>query len=100
MNNFTTEIEPCLNEDEIANKKTFVNIFVNLLNFICHKDGDQIALFIAEKGPDCFNDKKDNIFDCINSTFSSYVPKEAPTIDNLPQFIIGVKQCKYVYIIL
>lgn len=94
MKDFTVAIEPCLNEQELGNKKTFVNIFTNLLNFVCHKDGDQIALFIAEKGPECFNSKKDALMNCINSTMSSYIPSETPTVDNLPQLVMGVKQCK------
>lgn len=94
MRNFTTSIEPCLNEKEVANKKTFVNIFTNLLNFVCHKDGDQIALFIAEKGPECFNDKKDALTHCINSTLSSYIPSGQTTLDNLPELVMGTKECK------
>lgn len=94
MRVFTVSIEPCLNEQEVAGKTTFVNIFTNLLNFVCHKDGDQIALFIAEKGPECFNSKKDALINCINTTMSSYIPKETPTLDNLPQLIMGTQQCK------
>lgn len=94
MKNFTVAIEPCLNKKEVDNKKTFVNIFTNLLNFVCHKDGDQIALFIAEKGPECFNNKKDALIHCINSTMSAYIPKETPTLDDLPQLVMGVQQCK------
>lgn len=94
MNNFTVSIEPCLDAEEIAHKKSFVNIFTNLLNFVCHKDGDQIALFIAEKGPECFTEKKDALTACFNSTMSSYIPKETPTLDNLPQLIMGTEQCK------
>ncbi|KAG4075297.1 hypothetical protein HA402_003088 [Bradysia odoriphaga] len=93
MNVFTVAIEPCLDEKEVAGKTTFVKIFTNLLNFVCHKDGDQIALFIAEKGPECFNSKKDALITCINSTMSGYIPSETPTVDNLPQLVMGVQQC-------
>lgn len=96
MKNLTISIEPCLDEQENANKKTFTRIFTSLLNFVCHKDGDQIALFIAEKGPECFNEKKDAVIHCINSTLSGYIPNEPPTLENLPQLIMGAKQCSYV----
>ena len=43
MQNYSSSIEPCLEEEEKEHKKIFVNIFTNLLNFVCHKDGDQIA---------------------------------------------------------
>ncbi|KAJ6644216.1 27 kDa hemolymph protein, partial [Pseudolycoriella hygida] len=93
MKDFTVAVEPCLSEQENSSKQIFVNIFTNLLNFVCHKDGDQIALFIAERGPECFNDKKDAITKCVNATMSGYIPSETPTIDSLPQLIMGEKQC-------
>jgi hypothetical protein len=93
MNVFSAAIEPCLDEKEVAGKATFVKIFTNLLNFVCHKDGDQIALFIAEKGPECFNSKKDALTTCINTTMSGYIPSETPSVDDLPQLVMGVQQC-------
>lgn len=93
MNVFTVAIEPCLDEKEVAGKTTFVKIFTNLLNFVCHKDGDQIALFIAEKGPECFSSKKDALITCINATMSGYIPTETPTVDTLPQLVMGAQQC-------
>lgn len=99
MENFTNVLEPCLEPKEIEGKRTFVKIFKNLLNFVCYKDGDQIALFIAEKGPECFNERKDDIITCINSTFFGYLPSEKDikdkTIPNeLPQLVMGTAQCK------
>jgi Protein of unknown function (DUF1397) len=43
MNNFTASIDHCLEAEEKTSRDMFVNIFTNLLNFVCHKDGDQIA---------------------------------------------------------
>lgn len=94
LNNFTHVLEPCLDEKEIEGQKTFVKIFTNLLNFICYKDGDQIALFIAEKGPECFTDKKDQLIDCFNSTFHKYVPEDKDMPTTLPQLVMGIEQCK------
>jgi hypothetical protein len=92
--NFTNSIDPCLEPQERESKKTIVDIATSLVNFVCHKDGDQIALFIAEKGPECLQEKKDIIMDCINSTFRGYVPDEAPkTIDELPVWSFGEKEC-------
>lgn len=99
MENFTTLLEPCLEPKEIEGKRTFVKIFKNLLNFVCYKDGDQIALFIAEKGPECFNERKDELITCMNSTFREYLPSEkdieskaVPT--ELPELVMGATQCK------
>lgn len=44
-----------------------------MFSFVCHKDGDQIALFIAEKGPECFADKKDLMLNCVNETYGEQV---------------------------
>lgn len=43
VNKFTDTLEPCLEPQEKDNKKIMVDIFTSLLNFVCHKDGDQIA---------------------------------------------------------
>lgn len=100
MENFTAVLEPCLEEKELEGKRTFVKIFKNLLNFVCHKEGDQIALFIAEKGPECFDQRKDDIINCMNSTLFDYlpsekdIPKEIPVPTELPELVMGQKQCE------
>lgn len=100
LKQFTNSAKSCLIGDEIDVINTFVKIFTNLLNFVCYKDGDQIALFIAEKGPECFKEQKDNLIDCFNSTFRKYLPEEMPTTSDtntlptsLPQFVLGDEQC-------
>lgn len=97
MQNFTVAMEPCLDTEEIAHKTTFVKIFTNLLNFVCHKEGDQIALFIAEKGPECFQSKKDALATCFNATFGNYAVPNV-TLETLPQLVMGAKQCGLVQI--
>lgn len=100
LNNLTHALEPCLDPKEQEGQTTFVKIFTNLLNFVCYKDGDQIALFIAEKGPECFSDKKNQLIDCFNATFNKYLPTEAEVAKHksepttLPQLVMGVEQCK------
>lgn len=47
LETFSTLLEPCLQQNEIDGKRTFVNMFKKFLNFVCFKDGDHIALFIA-----------------------------------------------------
>lgn len=91
---FSSKITPCLDEEERESQNVLMRIVKSLLNFVCHKDGDQIALFIAEKGPECLEANKDGIQNCINSTFSGYVPAEG--IDNvktLPKLVMGTQQC-------
>ncbi|XP_031635151.1 27 kDa hemolymph glycoprotein-like [Contarinia nasturtii] len=102
LENFTTTLNPCLEPDEINTKETIVNIFKGILKFVCYKDGDQIALFIAEKGPECFEKSKDALLSCKDSLVNSYMPSGTATSGSnqlnipteIPQFVIGEKQCQ------
>lgn len=91
VNTFANAVDPCLDSDEKVFKTSGLDIFKNLLNFVCHKDGDQIALFIAEKGPECFLEQKNDLISCVNETFSGYVPET--NITSIPKLVIGPKQC-------
>ncbi|XP_054728703.1 27 kDa hemolymph protein [Anastrepha obliqua] len=92
---FNSKLAACLDKDEKEHQEVFMRIVRSLLNFVCHKGGDQIALFIAEKGPECLDSKKDDIQNCINSTFSGYVPQNGLSdIKQLPKFVMGTKQCE------
>lgn len=94
LHNLVNKFEPCLEQDERNNTQVLMRIFESLLNFVCHKGGDQIALFIAERGPECLESKRDAIQHCMNTTFGEYLPKESvENIETLPKFIIGPKQC-------
>ncbi|XP_075154735.1 27 kDa hemolymph protein [Haematobia irritans] len=91
---FSDNLTPCLDEEERESQIVAMRIVKSLLNFVCHKDGDQIALFIAEKGPECLEANKDGIQNCINSTFSGYLPAEGiDNIKTLPKLVIGMQQC-------
>jgi hypothetical protein len=92
LNNFTSAAEMCLDDEEKKTKKVAVSIFTNLLNFVCHKDGDQIALFIAEKGPECFQEQKEDITDCFNKTFGGYLKKDFK-YNEVQKFVIGKDEC-------
>ncbi|XP_053673271.1 27 kDa hemolymph protein-like [Anopheles nili] len=94
IDTFSNKIDVCLENDEKESKVVMVNIVHGLLNFVCHKDGDQIALFIAEEGPECFSDQKDALIDCVNGTLYGYMQEEyTPTADGLPKLVMGKKQC-------
>jgi len=91
---FEKTLQPCMDEEEKAHYETIMRIFRSILNFVCYKGGDQIALFIAEKGPECLNASKEEVGKCFNNTFGGYIPKEGfESLENLPKFVIGPKQC-------
>lgn len=94
IDTFSNKVDVCLENDEKESKVVAVNIVHGLLNFVCHKDGDQIALFIAEEGPECFSDQKDALIDCVNGTLSGYLQDDsAPATEGLPKLVMGKKQC-------
>ncbi|XP_052892825.1 27 kDa hemolymph protein-like [Anopheles moucheti] len=92
VNTFANAVDPCLEAEEKVFKTSGLDIFKNLLNFVCHKDGDQIALFIAEQGPECFLEQKNDLIACVNETLSGYVPDTSLT--TIPKLVIGPKQCE------
>ncbi|XP_050095903.1 27 kDa hemolymph protein-like [Anopheles aquasalis] len=96
IDTFSNKVDVCLETEEKESKVVMVNIVHGLLNFVCHKDGDQIALFIAEEGPECFSDQKDALVDCINGTFSGYLTEETTPSSSpggVPKLVMGKKQC-------
>ena len=99
VSNFTVAIEPCLDPKEKENKKVIQNITDSLLNFVCFKEGDRIALFISANGPECLQSKQQEIQHCVNTTFGSYLPALNPNngslagLDSLPPLVFGTKEC-------
>lgn len=94
ITNFTATVDPCLNEQEKETKHLMQNITDSIVKFICYKEGDRIALFIAEGGFECLSSNQENIQQCVNSTVSKNLPKEEVTTDNLPSFVFGEEQCR------
>lgn len=93
VEDFTESLDPCLTDDEKDQKIIYVNITKSLLEFTCHENGTQIALFIAEEGPECFQSKKEHLERCFNDTMGKYMNGEKPTIDNLPTLVINEEHC-------
>lgn len=94
INTFSNDVDVCLEDDEKESKRILVNIIHGLLNFVCHKDGDQIALFIAEEGPECFEEQKQPLIDCFNSTMRGYLDEPTPQAsEGIPKLVMGKKQC-------
>ncbi|XP_012247693.1 27 kDa hemolymph protein [Bombus impatiens] len=99
VRNFTTAVEHCVQPQERKNKELVHNITDSLLNFVCYKEGDRIALFISANGPECLKSKQQEIQQCINSTLGSYmIQPDSNTetlhlLDNLPLLALGNKEC-------
>ncbi|XP_017794120.1 PREDICTED: interferon-related developmental regulator 1-like [Habropoda laboriosa] len=96
VSNYTAVIETCLEPKERENVKIVQNITDSLLDFMCYKEGDRIALFISADGPECLKSKQDELAECFNNTFLSYIPQQSPNGSlpkELPPFIFGTKEC-------
>ncbi|KAH8303705.1 hypothetical protein KR018_000887, partial [Drosophila ironensis] len=101
---YNEKLSNCLDQDEREGQSVIKRIVESLLNFVCHKDGDQIALFIAEDGPKCLSSQKDGIQECLNATFSGYLNGTAAAgaaasgnainVTALPKLVGGQKQCE------
>ncbi|KAG8227544.1 hypothetical protein J437_LFUL008416 [Ladona fulva] len=91
---FTDAVDPCLKEEEKVTKQFVQNVTDAMLSFICYKEGDRIALFIAEGGPECLQSKQQEVQDCLNSTFAKHLVNGMQNPDSLPLLVIDEPQCK------
>nr|CAD7460095.1 unnamed protein product [Timema tahoe] len=51
-------------------------------------------LFIAEGGPECFEEKKDEIQGCLNKTVSQYLPNNTSSMDAIPSLVLEEPECR------
>ncbi|XP_031350142.1 uncharacterized protein LOC116175908 [Photinus pyralis] len=92
MQNFTEAVSPCLENVEKSSLKLLLNITDNLIDFGCHKDGDRIAMFLAEGGLECLRNKTDGIEDCFNKTIRHRIPQSF-ALTALPLFAMNDDGC-------
>jgi hypothetical protein len=83
LEKFSRATEPCLEPEEISRKSVVVDIAKEMLEFVCYKDGDHIALFIAEKGIECFTDRAPKLQECIEKVIAKYMPTGNGTTPNI-----------------
>ncbi|KAF6209617.1 hypothetical protein GE061_015365 [Apolygus lucorum] len=86
-------LEPCLDEEERAHKSNALNIMDSMINFICVKEVDRIALSIAKGGPECLKSNQEPIQSCLNETLSGYV-KDKNLTKQVPKLLLDEKQCR------
>ncbi|XP_028177695.1 27 kDa hemolymph protein-like, partial [Ostrinia furnacalis] len=92
----TNAVRPCFSEKERNNLKTVYNVTEQLAEFICYKEGDRIALFIAEGGRECFQDKQEQLQECTNRTLGAdfKVDPNNLSADSIPNIAFGEKECR------
>nr|QTY40891.1 venom polypeptide precursor [Doratifera vulnerans] len=78
-------VEPCMDQkvrERIGEANSTVD---KLIDFVCYKDGDRIALFIAEGGPECFAQKSPSVRDCAENLSKTVPSLEAARALSLNQ---------------
>lgn len=97
---FNGNITQCLDKEEKAGNAIMMKVVHSMFDFVCYKGGDQIALFYAEKGPECLEENKIEIGHCLNTTLKGLPPSEGiPDMNSItiPQLVMGPKQCTDMY---
>nr|P83632.1 RecName: Full=27 kDa hemolymph protein; AltName: Full=P27K; Short=27k; Flags: Precursor [Galleria mellonella]CAE02611.1 27k hemolymph protein [Galleria mellonella] len=87
IHTLTTSATPCLEASVREQVGPINNGADQLIDFICYKDGDRIALFIAEGGPECFQEKSEGIRACAEKLKNNVGSVEAA------QSLTLVEQC-------
>ncbi|KAG0712806.1 hemolymph glycoprotein [Chionoecetes opilio] len=59
-----TKLERCTNEQEKQDLNVTRKVIDAGIDFVCHNDGDRIALFMAEKGEECLKQHYEDIQQC------------------------------------
>lgn len=100
MTNFMDKLSPCLEQSEKDNFKTVKTAMESLFDFICHKEGERIALFISVGGPECIIEKRPTIQNCLNSTYGGNITfplsgLNTASIDTLPAISFGPTECNH-----
>ncbi|CAG9560667.1 unnamed protein product [Danaus chrysippus] len=75
IHDVTAAVSPCLDQSQRERIPYADSATDQLIDFVCYKDGDRIAMFIAEGGPECFRDKASAIESCttgIKSILSNF----------------------------
>lgn len=92
---FVDKVKPCLSREEQRQKDVMMRIGSSLLGFACTRNGDQIALFVAEQGPECLEANKEAISHCMNKSFHQYMPKDGqvPDLMSQPELLFSPTHC-------
>ncbi|TDG39443.1 hypothetical protein AWZ03_014134 [Drosophila navojoa] len=92
---FNEKVKPCLNTEELRQQATMMRLGSSLLNFACSRGGDQIALFVAEQGPECLEANRESISNCLNRSFHQYIPKDGqvPDLMSRPELLFSPTHC-------
>ncbi|CAH1104370.1 unnamed protein product [Psylliodes chrysocephalus] len=84
-------VKPCLEQNENNAINLTSNILQQLGDFACFKNGDRLAMFVAEGGADCLQSRSDAIQNCVNATLKFNPDSFSP--NSIPNLIVTEKVC-------
>ncbi|KAK4875014.1 hypothetical protein RN001_011436 [Aquatica leii] len=93
LKNLTNAVEPCLEESEKSSVKLLVSITENFIDFGCYKDGDRLAMFLAEGGLECVKNKSAELESCANKTLSHRIPANF-ALTSVPLLVFNNDGCQ------
>lgn len=94
VENVTTTLRSCLTEKEQKAFNQSLNIVQDLQQFMCVKDGDRLAMFVAEGGVECVQEQQEGIKNCLNSTVGGRLPDPSElSVATLPTFLFSEEDC-------
>ncbi|KAJ8920154.1 hypothetical protein NQ315_011814 [Exocentrus adspersus] len=95
FDNVTATARLCMDDKEEKAFNKSQKILNELQEFMCFKDGDRLAMFVAEGGVECVQEQKEGVQNCINSTVGTRIPdSEDFSVTNLPTFLFSAKDCQ------
>lgn len=90
-----TKLQRCMNDQEKQDLNITRKAIDAGIDFVCHDDGDRIALFMAENGEECVTSQKDNISACVTEKISEIKDAKQGFQDlSLAVFTINEDNCK------
>ncbi|CAH1966118.1 unnamed protein product [Acanthoscelides obtectus] len=93
--NATTFARQCMDNQEQNAFNSSLTILQELQEFVCFKDGDRLAMFVAEGGIECVDEQKQGVQDCLNKTLGARLPETNElSITNIPTFLFSAKECE------
>ncbi|VEN62900.1 unnamed protein product [Callosobruchus maculatus] len=93
--NATSFARQCMDIKEQDAFNRSLTILQELQEFVCFKDGDRLAMFVAEGGIECMDQQRQGVQDCLNKTLGARLPDtDELSITNIPTFLFSAKECQ------
>jgi len=83
----------CLKEEDREGLNVTMKMVDAAIEFACHKSGDRLALFMAEKGMDCVEKHKDDMLDCLNRSVPSIFQDDITNNNRMHFYVFQRENC-------